>query len=737
MTCVRVLAVLAGLVAGTLTPRAQSRPPLPPTPPSHESITTAVLVDVVVRDRQGRIVTDLKAEDFELREDGVVQTLGSFTRVARGGGVGINVGVKNPSAPTLVAPPPDPATPSIPESPAPYPAVTALVFDALTADAVSLCQRAALDYVPMTGLLSTRVGVFTTDPQVRALQSYTDDPALVRQGVRRVLPTGTTLKEVQVERLAQLREERERLDALGEPAATASAGGAGLSQGGAAAIGQLEIQRSLLKGEMRTLRAFETLDRDQRGFGTTGALFSVLQSLVELPGRKTLVFFSEGLPASPALQAHLQSVIEAANRVNVTVYAVDASGLRAISGTRETRAEIEEAGKERMRQLSSPTMLTEEPIMRLVERTEDLVRFDSQGGLAYLAEQTGGFLVRDTNDLRQAFRRIDEDMRFHYLLTYSPARQVFDGKFRAIGVKVKRPGVEVFARKGYRALRFPPTVPVLGYEAPALAALDAERLPNGFPFSSVALNFPERLRPGLSPLVVRVRTDALTYHQDTTKQTYQAEASIVARVRDQAGNIVHKVSQQYQLNGRLAELEAAKKGQILFYREPELVPGLYTVETVVFDAMGDRASAKAATLEVPRAAEDETRVSSVVVVRTTERVAPDQRQPGNPLYVGDLLLYPNGGEPLSRAGDRELTFYYAVYLRTAAQPPSTAIELRRNGRTLAQVPVTIGRPDADGRIQQVSRIPLEPLADGIYELRVIVRDGAQSIERATFFKVEG
>ena len=80
--------------------------------------------------------------------------------------------------------------------------------------------------------------------------------------------------------------------------------------------------------------------------------------------------------------------------------------------------------------------------MRLVERTEDLMKLDSHAGLARLANDTGGFLVSETNNLRGALRRIDEDTRFHYLLTYVPKNLDFDGRFRAIDVKVKRPGVE-------------------------------------------------------------------------------------------------------------------------------------------------------------------------------------------------------------------------------------------------------------------------------------------------------
>ncbi len=171
-----------------------------------------------------------------------------------------------------------------------------------------------------------------------------------------------------------------------------------------------------------------------------------------LPGRKTLVYLSEGLPASPAMQARLTSIVSMANRGNVSVYTIDAAGLRAESTLSETRREIEEAGQERLRQ-TSVSRDPAEPMTRMVERAEDLLRLDPQGGLAQLAEDTGGFLIRDTNDLSSAFRRIDEDNRFHYVLSYSPTNPEFDGKFRTIQVKVHRDGAQVFSRKGYIAVR--------------------------------------------------------------------------------------------------------------------------------------------------------------------------------------------------------------------------------------------------------------------------------------------
>jgi VWFA-related protein len=739
--------------------------------PAYESTATAVLVDVVVRDKHGVPVTDLDASDFELREDGVRQQLGSFTRVSRGAGIAINVGRKQPDTLTVVTPPSSAgAADRDRDDRDRTPSVTALVFDALSPEAVGMCQKAAGQYLPMSGSMEAQVGVFVTEPTVRALQMYTDNPALVRRAVQHLQPTSTVAKETQQERIDNLNERRDRLEEFAQTTESNRVAPSAPGQGGPGGnIGQLEMERRFVRAQLQMAQAFDTLDRDHRGYGTTSALFAVVQSLVLMPGRKTVVFFSEGLPASPALQAQLQAVIEAANRSNVTVYAVDATGLRAVSDTHNVRKQIEQTGKERMRQLSTYDTVADEPLTRMVERNEDLLKFDSQGGLARLSQDTGGILVRDTNDLHSAFRRIDEDMRFHYLLTYAPSNQAFDGKFRQIDVKVARSGVDVFARKGYRALRTAPAAPVLDFEGPALAALDAPRLPNAFPFSTGVFSFPEPGHPGLSPLVVRLTTDHLTYERDTGKDIYSGEADIVVRFKNAAGEVVHKVSQQYHLTGRLRELEAARQGEILFYRQPDLAPGVYTVEAIVYDSFGSRASAKVSTLEIPRPSVDQARLSSVLLVRKAEHVAPDTvsargpagaSSPGasstgsgakagggsgataqpNPLFVGDVVLYPNVGEAYSRAQDQELTFYYTVYPRKAASASAeravaAELALRHNGETIARVPVALGAADAHGRIQQLSRLPLASLADGTYQLSIVIHDGAHSIERSTFFRV--
>ena len=94
-----------------------------------------------------------------------------------------------------------------------------------------------------------------------------------------------------------------------------------------------------------------------------------------------------------------------------------------------------------------------------------------------LAEETGGFLVADTNDATDGFRKIQEEMRFYYLLSYSPTDSRFDGRFRTISVETERSGVKLYTRKGYLAVSPDTVVPVRTHEAPALALLDRRPAP--------------------------------------------------------------------------------------------------------------------------------------------------------------------------------------------------------------------------------------------------------------------
>jgi VWFA-related protein len=724
------LAVVAVLLAAT-GQVGSATPQQDPSSPAARSLTsdaTAVLVDVVVRDRKGRLVSDLSPADFAIAEDGVEQQIDAFTRVSRGGGIGLDLAWRSPTPTTTIETRREDV--SAPDAPSAEPGTTALVFDHLSAESLRLAQRATLDYVPMNGDSTDRVAVFATDPGVRVVQGYTTDRALVRRGVAKVLPAGTAAADEKRERADDLVERRQDLREQGAAAtASGAAGGVALARN-AAEMGAREAELRMVETELNMIRSFDNLDRNYRGYDTALALLSVVQSLAQFPGRKTIVFFSEGLPVSPALAARLDHVIDAANRANVTAYAVDANGLRARSTANAMTREMQSFVDERLNQLATGNERTSQPLTMAFERVEDTLRLDSRTGLARLALDTGGFLVEGSNDLSSAFRRIDEDNRFHYLLSYSPKNSDLDGSFRTIQVKVRRPGTQVFARKGYRALRS--TARDAGSaEAAALALLDRSRLPNAFPVHAAAFSFPDPSRPGLTPVLVRVGTGALRFTVDQKRGTYAAHATVVVRIRDAAGRDAHRVSQQYLLTGEAKDLEAAKQGEILFYREVDLPAGLYGLEAIVFDATTGDGSARAATLTVSPPASG-VGMSSLVLVNRVEEVAdpPATRDGSPPLYVGNRLLYPNLGEPIRRDAAGELPFYFALYGN--AQGAGVSAQLYRAGQLLADAPVQL--PSAQGpRVQHVGRLPVGALPAGTYELRISVRAAGRDLSQAAFF----
>ena len=163
---------------------------------------------------------------------------------------------------------------------------------------------------------------------------------------------------------------------------------------------------------------------------------------------------------------------------------------------------------------------------------------------------------------------------------------------------------------------------------------------------------------------MHVRTDALRFAVDDRKSTYSSQAAIVVRVRNGSGQEVQKLSQRYQLSGDARDVEAARQGDIIFYREVDLEPGVYTIESVVFDAGAHHGSARVTTLNVPTVDRRDASMSSLVLVNRIEETSdtPETQSSSRPpLYVGRTLLYPNLGEPVSKAAVKELPFYFTLY----------------------------------------------------------------------------
>jgi VWFA-related protein len=125
------------------------------------------------------------------------------------------------------------------------------------------------------------------------------------------------------------------------------------------------------------------------------------------------------------MQQELQLVFDAANRSNTAIYAVDPRGL--------STGEFDLADNVGIRQ------------------SQDALR-STISSLQMLAENTDGRAIVNRNDLAKGMQQIVRDSSAYYLLGYNSTSAAQDGKFHPIRVRIKRPGVQVRARKGYWAL---------------------------------------------------------------------------------------------------------------------------------------------------------------------------------------------------------------------------------------------------------------------------------------------
>lgn len=683
---------------------------------------TAVLVDVVVRDRRGQPVRDLTAADFGVLEDGVAQRIGSFTSVLEGTGAGEPI--------TPASPPP--GTSTVAEGPRPPlnagPGVIALVFDRLSPEARRLAVQAAQGYLGPKEETPNYIGIFGIDLSLTPYAPFTRNAYALRQTLTRMdarASAGFNSPEQQ-----QQKANADQQAAMAGQAAAAAQGAGG--PGAASAVGGAPGEAQLAQMQSNMIRDFGIMERDQQGYATTNGLFAIISTLGRIPGRKSLVLFSEGISIPPAVQRLFVGVIDAANRANVSVYTMDAAGLRAESEQAKTRDRVNEAAG-----FGATTGYSAEggggPLTRGLEGNEESLRRDPRAGLRMLAQDTGGLLFEQTNNLRQGFERVDTDLRNYYLVGYTPINDTYDGRFRTIEVKVNRPGVTIAARKGYFAIRDPGGVPVNAWEAPALGALEQKPVPNAFPVRVGAMLFPERGRPGLVPVVVDLKTAPLTFQATADGKNYSSDFTVLVRFLDEQNQVARKVSQHYEVRGPIAQIERARQGEVIFYRESELPAGLYTMETVVYDAPSGKSSVRFSTVEVPKQDTGKLRMSSLVLVKRGEKVSEKDRRTDNPLLVKDMILSPNLGEAVSKAS-KEVVFYFAVYPAQGPAPESV-IELLLNSARVAQLPMPVPAADASGRIQQVGRLPLDQLAPGTYELRAVVKQGSEQLFRSTMLRI--
>jgi VWFA-related protein len=412
--------------------------------------TAGVLIDVTVVDSEGRPVIDLTANDFEIREDGKPQQIVSAALVRSFVPTRLlgNAGAPGEAAaPAAVIAPTSPAPP--PPAPPATPTVTAILFDSLSADARPLAVRGAAQFISTLATGHEYAGIFQAGLSLTTVQPFTNQPAALRKaldGVATMAPSNLSP--------ADERSRSSSRTAGLDPSAPVTAGAEEaigwttvaeheqrLYQSSDPALQLIQMEQRMKEGYMRFLSEYE-------GDAALSGLRATVTALAPLPGRKSLLYFCEELPITSRLKSRFDTIIGEANRANITIYPVDAAGLRIHSKESEVGHSVALSGAQGIGDARRP----DGPMTKELEQREQELSSRPAAVLGRLAGETGGFMIDNTNDLGKGVARMQVERTTYYLLGYQPTNATPDGKFRKISVKVKRSGkFTVRARTGYLA----------------------------------------------------------------------------------------------------------------------------------------------------------------------------------------------------------------------------------------------------------------------------------------------
>jgi VWFA-related protein len=553
--------------------------------------TRLVTLDVIVKDKKGKRVTDLKAEDFSVFEDGVAQKVEFFSPPLDSG--------DDASQPKSVAPAPSGVSNSEPTN------IISLVLDGATTDPINFKQvrEATLKYLQERITGADTVGMFRIANDLQLLQPFTRDKAKLIAAVEKSAALPVSNKNLERGQLAEgIAETKAKLDRLGGADAPAQG-----SEGAEAMIANRALQQfTMLRSQLSLQQARPVL----------AALAAICSSQRGVTGKKTIVLFSQGFVTPATLDWQAQSVIDFANQANVAIYIIDSAGLR-------TSSPLSTSPVPSAPLAGVSGMVDSESRIRAVggENVFDNVRHEGQNReydiLYRISGDTGGEFIKGANDLSKGLNRIDQEIRSRYTLAFYNTGGNFDGGYRKLKVEVRRPEMHVTSRAGYYA-NPPGEVVFLSPDDKKLLAnvASAEASP-ALPLFVELCPFRFKGESYVVPLSLEVPPDAVKFDRKGDKQVVQFD--VVGVIREAPGKIVARLGGVFNIPLTPEQYESIHQNNIFFRQDIELLPGAYNVEIVFRDKLSGKIAAKRKEL-VLTALNSEFSMSGVTLSRFAEPI---------------------------------------------------------------------------------------------------------------------
>jgi hypothetical protein len=363
--------------------------------------------------------------------------------------------------------------------------------------------------------------------------------------------------------------------------------------------------------------------------------------------------------------------------------------------------------------------------------------FDAVAGSEVVSSESGGFVVRNTNDLSKGIQQIADETRVYYLLGYIPTNTARDGRFRKIEVKLaSSKGREVRARKGY----FAPSetgksafVAKKGIDPVIQGALDSPWAVDGIPLRMTHFIGDEKSL-GKAAVLVTTEVDIRSLQFEESEGRSLADLQFLLVVAHRASGEFFRYDQGISMKLQPASRERYSRFWFPITRDFELKSGDYQAKIVVRDTRSKRVGTVIHEFEVP----------PLGTLRTSTPVLSDSQQNPNTVISEGLP----GGRlvPLARrefAKDSDLLCQFEVY---GAKPDEKSgmprvvqgyLVRRADGSILTSMQPSVINPTSLGKVTRMFGFRLTDAAPGSYEILMTVRDelAGQSMEIVEPFTV--
>jgi VWFA-related protein len=636
-----------------------------------------VNIDVMVKDKKGKYVTDLKAEDFTILENGVRQKVEFLDPpLARDYKTG-QPGADAQAATTTQAASPTPGGRAM--------NIISLVLDGQTTELSNLKQvrEGTIKYIRERIADTDTVALFAVTGGLQLLQPFTQDKAKLIAAVEKAYSISTSSKNFEQrdisEEIANRRDELKRLE--GAPPGSVQA---------QAAVASRALQQFL------KLRSQLSL---QQSRPVLAALAAICEAQHGIPGKKTLVLFSQGFVTSAPQDWQVQGTVDLANRANVAIYIIDSAGLTASAP--RSGAPVPSTPLEGVSALSK----NEDRIQAVGgENVFDHVRHEGsnreQDILYRISGDTGGKFIKGSNDIAKGLDQIDQETRARYTLAYYTTDVNFDGGFRKLKVEVNRPEAHVISRSGYYAIASGDIVPLSPEDKKLLANFGAAEANPALPLFVELSPFRSQEGQYIVPLSMEVPPAAMKFDQKGDKQRMQFDVLVV--VRESQDKILSRLGGNFDVEMAAEQYQAILNNNIFYRQDMELAPGSYSIELIVRDRLSGKMAARKEKLVLPVAGLDFS--TSGVVLSRLALPSKNLRGSGDVLSQGGVQIRPSAGREFRPADN--LIIFFELYNAAASA---------ETGKPLVRVTVTLMK-DGKAAMKPIDYMLTERLIDPVPHL---------------------